>query len=83
MNGLRYSSPPWTDKLQAGLVQLVEGLVSPRVELGVGQARVLIIEYLSRYWFAERCAHRRSPSGTCRCEEIELRGPNCECQRHK
>jgi hypothetical protein len=57
-------------------MQLMEGLVSPRVELGVGQARALVVEYLSRYKFAGGRAHRRSPSGTCHCEEIELRGPN-------
>jgi hypothetical protein len=61
-------------------MQLMEGLVSPRVELVVGQARALVVEYLDRYRFARGRAHRRSPSGTCRYEEIELRGPNCECQ---
>jgi hypothetical protein len=54
--------------------------VSPRVELGVGQARALVVECLGQYRFAEGRAHRRSPSGTRRCEEIEFRGPNCECQ---
>jgi hypothetical protein len=70
-------------RLRAGLVQLMEGLVSPRVELGVGQARALVVECLRRYRFAGMRAHRRSPLGTYRCEEIELRGPKCECQRHK
>jgi hypothetical protein len=54
--------------------------VSPRVELGVDQARALVVEYLGRYGFTGGRAHRRSPSGTCHCEEIELRGPKCECQ---
>jgi hypothetical protein len=54
--------------------------VSLRVELGVGHARALVVEYLGRYKFARGRAHRCSPSGTCRCEEIELRGSNCECQ---
>jgi hypothetical protein len=35
--------------LQAGLVQLVEGLVSPRVELGVEQRRVLVVAFYDRY----------------------------------
>jgi hypothetical protein len=48
--------------------------VSPRVELGVGQARALVIEYLGRYGFAGGRAHRRSSSGTCRCEETEVQG---------
>jgi hypothetical protein len=52
----------------------MEGLVSPRVELGVGQARALVVEYLDRYGFAGGRAHRRSSSGTCRCEEIEVQG---------
>jgi hypothetical protein len=44
--------------LRAGLVQLVEGLVSPRVELGVSQARVSVIAYLGRY----RLARATTPS---------------------
>jgi hypothetical protein len=35
--------------LRAGLMQLVEGLVSPRVELGVEQRRGLVIAFSSRY----------------------------------
>jgi hypothetical protein len=42
------------------------------VELGVGQARALVVEYLGRYRFARGRAHRRSSSGTGRCEDIEL-----------
>jgi hypothetical protein len=38
--------------LRAGLVQLVEGLVSPMVELGVSQARAKVITYLGRYRLA-------------------------------
>jgi hypothetical protein len=38
--------------LRDGLVQLVEGLVSPRVELGVSQARAPVIAYLGRYRLA-------------------------------
>jgi hypothetical protein len=42
----------WAKRFRPGLVQLVEGLVSPRVELGVGQARAPVIEYLGRYRLA-------------------------------
>jgi hypothetical protein len=42
--------------LRAGLVQLVEGLVSPRVELGVSQARAPVIAYLGRYRLARATA---------------------------
>jgi hypothetical protein len=66
-------------RIRAGFVQLIEGLVLPRVELGIGQARTLIVKYLGRYRITGGRAHRRSPSGSCRCEEIELRGPNYEC----
>jgi hypothetical protein len=76
----RILSSSWANEFRAGFVQLMEGLVSPRVELGVGQARALVVECLGQYRFAEGRAHRRSPSGTRRCEEIEFRGPNCECQ---
>jgi hypothetical protein len=58
----------------------MEGLGLPMVELGVSRARALVVEYLGQYRFAGGRAHCRSPSGTCRSEEIELRGPNCECQ---
>jgi hypothetical protein len=64
-------------------VQLKGGFVLPRVALGVGQTRALVVECLGRYRFTGSRAHRRSPSGTRVCKEIELRGPNCECQRHK
>jgi hypothetical protein len=50
----------------------MEGLGSPRVELGVSRARALVVEYLGQYRFAGGLAHQRSPSGTCRREEIEL-----------
>jgi hypothetical protein len=42
---------------------LMGGFVSPRVELGVNQARTPVVECFGRYRFAGRCAHRRSPSG--------------------
>jgi hypothetical protein len=35
--------------LRAGLVQLVEGLVSPRVELGVEHRRGLVVTFSGRY----------------------------------
>jgi hypothetical protein len=50
--------------LWASLVQLVERLVSPRVELGVSQARVSVIAYLGRYRLAGDllvAVHRRGP----------------------
>jgi hypothetical protein len=43
----------WADKLQAGLVKLLEGLGSPGVELGVKQRRGLAIAFSSQYEFAE------------------------------
>jgi hypothetical protein len=69
--------------LRAGIVQLMVGFGSPRVGLGVGRARALFIKHLVRYRFTEGRAHRRSPSGTWVCEEIEVQGPLCECQRHR
>jgi hypothetical protein len=47
--------------LRSGLVQLVEGLGSLRVELGVDQVRALVIEHIGRYRFAGGHAHWRSP----------------------
>jgi hypothetical protein len=63
-------------------VQLTEGLGSPEVELGVGQVRAPVIAHLGWYKFAIEHAHRRLPLGTWVCEEIEVQGPNCDCQRH-
>jgi hypothetical protein len=62
-------------------VQLVEGLRSPAVELGVSVTRAghcvsWPVQARRRY------ARRRSLSWTWRCEEIEVQGPNCEGQRH-
>jgi hypothetical protein len=69
--------------LQSGIVQLMVGFGSPRVGFGVGRARDLVIKHLGRYRFAGGRAHRRSPSGTWVCEETEVQGPLCECQRHR
>jgi hypothetical protein len=62
-------------------VQLTEGLGSPGVGLGFGQVRAPVVAHLGPYKFAGEHAHRRSPSGTCRCEEIEVGGSHCKCQR--
>jgi hypothetical protein len=62
-------------------VQLMEGLGSLGVGLGVNQVRAPVAVHLNRYKFAGGRAHRHSPSGTWRCKEIEVRGIKCECQR--
>jgi hypothetical protein len=59
----------------------MEGLGSLEVGLGVGQVRAPVVAHLGRYKFVEERAHYRSPSGTWVCEETEVRGPNCDCQR--
>jgi hypothetical protein len=61
-------------------VQLMEGLGSPGMGLGVNQIRAPVFAHPSRYKFAGGRAHRRSPSGTSRCEEIEIRGVLCKRQ---
>jgi hypothetical protein len=66
--------------LRSGLVQIDGGLVSPRVELSVCQARALVVECLGQYRFAERRAHRRSPSGTGVCEDKKEEGTKCKHQ---
>jgi hypothetical protein len=50
--------------LRSGLVKLVEGLVSQRVEFGVGQVRALVFEHIGQYGLAGGRAHRRSRSRT-------------------
>jgi hypothetical protein len=59
----------------------MEGLGSPGVGLGVNQVRAPVVAHHGRYKFVGGRAHRRSPSGTWHCEEIEVRGLKCECQR--
>jgi hypothetical protein len=71
------------ERFWSGLVQLVEGLVSLRVELGISQARALVIACLGRYRFAGRRAHRRSPSGTRVCEDKKEQGSKCKRQWDK
>jgi hypothetical protein len=54
----------WAGMLRSGLVQLNGGLVSPRVELGVSQARAPVTEYLGRYRLDGGmlvAIHRRGP----------------------
>jgi hypothetical protein len=62
-------------------MQWMAGLESPGVEIGVDQVRASVVAYPSRYRLTGGRAHRRSPSGTWVCEEIEVRGLMCECQR--
>jgi hypothetical protein len=45
-------------------MQLMEGLGSPGMGLGVNQVRTQVVAHLGRYKFAGGRAHRRSPSGT-------------------
>jgi hypothetical protein len=61
-------------------MQLVEGLGSPGMGLGVNQVRTPVVAHPGRYKFAEGRTHRRSPSGTWHCEEIEVRGVLCKLQ---
>jgi hypothetical protein len=50
--------------LRSGLVKLVEGLVSQRLEFGVSQVRASIFEHIGQYGLAGGRAHHRSPSRT-------------------
>jgi hypothetical protein len=54
--------------------------VSSRAELGVGQARALVVMCLGRYRFAGGRAYRRSPSRTGVCEDKKEEGARCTCQ---
>jgi hypothetical protein len=65
--------------LRSRIVQLMVGFGSPRVGLGVGRDRALVIKHLGWYRFAGGHTHHRSPSGTWVCEETEVQGPLCEC----
>jgi hypothetical protein len=56
-------------------------LGSPGVGLGVDHVRALVVAHLDRYKFAGEHAHRRSLTWTWRCEEIEVWGLKCKCQR--
>jgi hypothetical protein len=60
--------------LRAGLVQLVEGLVSQRVEFGVGQVRAMVFEHIGQFRLAGGHAHRRSPSRTQVVKRKKCRG---------
>jgi hypothetical protein len=62
-------------------VQLMEGLGSPGVGIGVDRARASVVEHPGRYKIVGGRAHRRSPSGTWVCEEIEVRGVLHKCLR--
>jgi hypothetical protein len=60
-------------------VQLMSGLESPGVEIGVDQVRTSVVAYLGWYRLAGGRTHRRSSSGTWVCEEIEVGGVLREC----
>jgi hypothetical protein len=64
------------------------GAISLGNRVAVGGIRCRTKEGPSRCVFLpvrvrRRCARRRSPSSTWYGKELELRGPNCECHRHK
>jgi hypothetical protein len=59
-------------------VQLIEGLGSPGVGIGVDQVRTSVVGHPGRYKLAGGRAHHRSPSGTWVCEEKEVQGLMCE-----
>jgi hypothetical protein len=61
-------------------VQLMERLGSPGLGLGVDQVRAPVVAHPGRYKLAGGRAHRRSPSGTWVCKEIEVQGLKCERQ---
>jgi hypothetical protein len=70
----RCSPSSWAEELRAGFVQLMEGLGSLEVGLGVNQVRAPVIAHPGRYKFAGGRARHRLPSGTWACEETEVRG---------
>jgi hypothetical protein len=59
-------------RFSLGLVQLRDGLGSPKVELGVDRVRTLVVAYSGQYEFTRGRARRRSASGTWSCEEKEV-----------
>jgi hypothetical protein len=61
-------------------VQLIEGLKSPGVGIGVDRVRASVVVHPGRYKFAGGSAHCRSPLGTWLCEEIEVERLMCERQ---
>jgi hypothetical protein len=79
----RFLPSSWTEWFWLGFMKLVEGLRPPRVLFGVNQIRSLASTYSGRYRLAGEHVHRRPPSWTWRCEEIEMQGSNCEGQRHR
>jgi hypothetical protein len=52
LNCPRLAPSPWTERFQARIMQLVEGLVSPRVELGVSRNRGPVFVFSDRYRLA-------------------------------
>jgi hypothetical protein len=62
-------------------VQLIEGLGSRGVGIGVDRVRASVVARLGRSKLAGGRAHRRSPLGTWVCEEIEVGGVLHKCQR--
>jgi hypothetical protein len=61
-------------------MQLMGGLGSPGVELGVDGVRASVVAHPGRYKIVVGRAHRCSPSGTLVCEETEVQGLMCERQ---
>jgi hypothetical protein len=61
-------------------VQLMTGLESPGVEIGVEQVWTLVIAYPGWYRLIGGRTHRLSSSGTWVCEEIEVGGVLRKCQ---
>jgi hypothetical protein len=61
-------------------VQLIEGLMSPGVELDVSRVRGSVLAYFGRIMLAGGRAHHSSTSGTWVCKEIEIGGALRKCQ---
>jgi hypothetical protein len=65
---------------QPGIVQLIEGLMSPGVELDVSRVRGPVLAYSGWFMLAAGRAHHCSTSGTWVCKEIEIGGALRKCQ---
>jgi hypothetical protein len=65
------------ERLWARTLQLSEGLVSPRVELGVEQWRGIVVAFSGRSWLAGATALPLW-SGISSCEETEKGGTSMQ-----